>query len=169
MMSRLLWMIAQASLIIWLTIEMHEDNPDNHLGGHLLVSVIFVAFLTAIIINSYDWCTRVFRACPYYGRFLLLVFWLVPTALILWDMTKKKGDLAGWLIVPSLSLGLSMLVTYLGTHLLSGLRRKVARVTGRAPKICQPQRQRLRLRPRSWFLGELPEERKGLGVRNDPR
>jgi hypothetical protein len=51
-------MAFQASLIIWMTVEIHEGNPTNPIGMVLAVNVIIVAFLTAALTRLWDWLRR---------------------------------------------------------------------------------------------------------------
>lgn len=58
-MSKLLWMIGQAAAIAGLTWNAvaASGNPEK-LGIFLLLNTIIVAFLTAVIVNLWDWLRR---------------------------------------------------------------------------------------------------------------
>lgn len=58
-MSRAVWMLSQSAAIIWLTVAMHNDDPKQPLGMIFFINVCLVAFLTAVLVNLWDWLARV--------------------------------------------------------------------------------------------------------------
>ena len=64
-MNRIAWMIGQALAIGGLTWGMthapHPPGPMDALSA-LVISIVLVAFGTAVITNLWDWATRPFRA-----------------------------------------------------------------------------------------------------------
>lgn len=58
-MSKLLWMIGQATAIGGLTWNAVVASGNHEkLGAFLLLNTIIVAFLTAVIVNLWDWLRR---------------------------------------------------------------------------------------------------------------
>lgn len=67
-MSRILWMIGQALAIGGLTwgmvSEVRPNEPPMNAIGALAISVIVVAFATAVAVNVFDWARRKITGSP---------------------------------------------------------------------------------------------------------
>ena len=94
MLSRIVWMVGQAATVgflLWLYATGPQENAPP-LGMFFAMSVVMVAFGTAVIVNLYDWIVRKIRGLPASDRQAskrrpARKFFELPLA------TKRQGDL----------------------------------------------------------------------------
>ncbi|WP_298967763.1 hypothetical protein [uncultured Methylobacterium sp.] len=70
-MSRLLWMAAQAYAVWWMTAGMIRDMGWEGAAGYLAINIMIVAFMTAVIVNLWDWLRTRLTGLPFRFGFAL--------------------------------------------------------------------------------------------------
>jgi len=161
-MSRLIWMIVQGGGIAALTYWMSSQPGDVAgvgIGMVIFINVCVVAFVTAVIVNSWDWFLNLFQSSSFFGRSIIIVALAAPPMALAWGMNAAEVDLAGRIIIPTMAFLAALALVYISATLWGWARDKIARVRGGMAQVSQPKSQSLSLGTSNRLLGEGTENR----------
>jgi len=166
-MSRFLWMVVQAAVIIGLTWDVHLSKPDEPIAVYFILSAILVAFLTACLTRLWDW---LFAPGARASRAVILSLWVgflfgpMAVAILFFPRDERAFSLAFALPVIS-----ALLWAVFGRPLWGWARWKVAGVEGGVGLLDQPEADGLSRAAAGIALpGELPQQGLRPRIGKDP-